>query len=314
MTDSFHTPVLLDDVLRFLITNTTGVYVDGTVGGGGHAEAICKKLGSGACYIGFDADEDAIRATSERLRGCQPRVMLVHANVATLKEELRKLGVASMTGFLLDLGVSSQQLDNASKGFSFRSDERIDMRMDRRQALDGWYVVNRYTEEELARIVRVYGEEHQARRIARAIVRARPLNSTGELAEVVERAAGQRFLTKTLARVFQAIRIEVNDELNTLERALHDAIALMQPGGRLVVISYHSLEDRIVKTIFREAAARSRASGNKYIPDVRLEPKLRLLTQKPVPPSDEELQRNPRARSAKLRAAERLRTDNRETI
>ncbi|MER3523354.1 MAG: 16S rRNA (cytosine(1402)-N(4))-methyltransferase [Ignavibacteria bacterium] len=306
MTDSFHTPVLLDDVLRFLLTKTTGVYVDGTVGGGGHAESICKKLDPDACFIGFDADEDAIRATRERLRDVKPRVRLVHANVEKLKEELQKHSVASMTGFFLDLGVSSHQLDDASKGFSFRGNERIDMRMDRRQELDGWYVVNQYREEELARIVRVYGEEHQARRIARAIVHARPLNTTGELAEVVEKTVGWRFLTKTLARVFQAIRIEVNDELNALNRALHDAIELMEPGGRLVVISYHSLEDRVVKTMLREAAARSRASGHKYVPDLRLEPKLRLLTKRPVTPSNNEVLGNPRARSAKLRAAERL--------
>lgn len=306
MTDSFHTPVLYEEVLHFLVTNTKGTYVDGTLGGGGHAEGICRRLTPDACLIGFDADEDALRVASARLRNVPPRVVLVHANVRMLKSELRRRGIAAINGLLLDLGVSSYQLDEQAKGFSFRSDERIDMRMDRRQERSGWHVVNEYDEGRLAALISEYGEERNARRIANAIVRTRPVETTQHLARVIESVTGRRFLLKTLARVFQAIRIEVNDELRNLECALTDGIDLLEAGGRIVVISYHSLEDRMVKTVFRNASLTVQRSGHKYLPDVRLEPKLRLLTKSPVTASAAEVEHNPRARSAKLRAAERI--------
>lgn len=310
MTDDFHTPVLVDDVVRFLVTDTRGVYVDGTVGGGGHAEAIARHLEKEATLIGFDADADALRVASRRLKHVLPRTILVHANIATIREELGRLGVSSISGAVLDLGVSSYQLDHDARGFSFRGDERIDMRMDTRQSLTGKDVVNEYDERRLADIIWRYGEEKNARRIARAIVQQRPLETTGELARAVESVCASRYRTKTLARVFQAIRIEVNNELHNLEHALREIIDLTAPGGRIVVISYHSLEDRIVKHMFRAASLAVQRSQHKYAPDTAVRPRLRVLTKTPVIPSETEVQRNPRARSAKLRAAERLSDEN----
>jgi 16S rRNA (cytosine1402-N4)-methyltransferase len=237
-------------------------------------------------------------------------VALVHANVAALKTELARLGIQGVTGTLLDLGVSSYQLDDAARGFSFRGSDRLDMRMDTRQKRSAWHVVNEYDERKLVDILRAYGEERHARRIARTIVQQRPIHTTGELAQAVESAVRARPSVKTLARVFQAIRIEVNDELHNLEKSLADIMDLTVPGGRIVVISYHSLEDRIVKRTFRDASATVVRSAHKYAPDLRVQPRLRVLTRTPITPSDEEIARNPRARSAKLRAAERIATMN----
>jgi 16S rRNA (cytosine1402-N4)-methyltransferase len=215
------------------------------------------------------------------------------------------LNVLMINGLLLDLGVSSFQIDEESKGFSFRGDEKIDMRMDRRQTWSGWDVVNTYDEKKLADVLWRYGEERNSRRIARRIVEARTIDSTGKLAATIEDAVGKKFLIKTLARVFQAIRIEVNDELRSLEQALTDSVELMMEGGRIVVISYHSLEDRIVKKFFRNASLDKIPSGHKYVPDEVITPKLRVLTKSPLLASVPEIDRNPRARSAKLRVAER---------
>ncbi len=305
MSGEYHTPVLLDEALRYLISDVNGVYVDGTLGGGGHAEAICNQLGSEGRLVCFDADEDAIRFASERLKEFASRITLVHSNFKNLKSELTTLGVTSIDGLLLDLGISSFQIDEEARGFSFRGDEKIDMRMDRRQAVSGWDVVNTYDETQLADVLWKYGEERYSRRIAKKIESAKPVETTGQLAEIVEAAVGKQFLTKTLARVFQAIRIEVNDELRSLEQALADSLELVAPGGRTVVISYHSLEDRIVKKFFKAASLSSIPSGHKYIPDAVISPKLKTLTKSPVLATKEEIERNPRARSAKMRAAER---------
>jgi 16S rRNA (cytosine1402-N4)-methyltransferase len=210
---------------------------------------------------------------------------------------------------LLDLGVSSYQIDEPSKGFSFQTDELLDMRMDRHQQVDAKHVVNQYDEQALVDILWTYGEEKHSRRIAKAIVQRRieqPIETTGQLAALIERTIGGRFLNKTLARVFQAIRIEVNNELENLRQALCDCVDVLNPGGRLVVISYHSLEDRLVKYAFRAASAQSIPSGNKIIPDTPLQPVLTMLTRKPVTASEEEMAVNPRSRSAKLRAAEKV--------
>ena len=301
----YHDPVLRDEAVRFLITPGGRVFVDGTVGGGGHAEEICRCMGSMATLVCFDADKDAIRFAEQRLKAFTGRVLFVHANFSNIEPELRSRDIHSIDGLLLDLGVSSFQLDDASKGFSFRSDETIDMRMDRRQPVSGLDVVNTYSETDLAGIIWKYGEERNSRRIARAIVRRRPIATTGALRDAVLTVAGERFLMKTLARVFQAIRIHVNNELESLEKALHGALQVLSPGGRLVVISYHSLEDRIVKDFFRQHAASLIPSGNKYVADTIVVPRLKLLTKKPVTPSPAETERNPRARSAKLRVAER---------
>jgi 16S rRNA (cytosine1402-N4)-methyltransferase len=305
----FHTPVLLQEVLRYLLTSPDGVYVDATLGGGGHAAAVLENLGSKGMVVGIDADRDAIAAAQIRLERFGRRAVLVQENFRNLKAILAARQLQLVDGVLFDLGVSSFQLDEATKGFSFRADERLDMRMDRRQQLDARAVVNGYREQELANLFWTYGEERHARRIAKRIVQVRrqkSIDTTGALAEVVATVVGHRFLTKSLARVFQAIRIEVNNELENLQQALHDAIDVVKPGGRIVVISYHSLEDRIVKQTMKMASATKLPSGSKLIPDVPLQPRLAVLTKKPVTASSLEVAGNPRSRSAKLRAAEKL--------
>jgi len=306
MSEPYHVPVLCSEVVEFLITNPAGIYVDGTVGGGAHAEQICSRLSEHGRLVCFDADADAVGYSSRRLKRFGEQATIVHANVRTLKAELRALGIEGIRGMLLDLGVSSYQLDEGSKGFSFRSDDPLDMRMDRRQSLSARDLVNNLSEKDLADLLWRYGEERQSRRIARRIVSSRPLETTGALGTVVESVVGARFLSKSLARVFQALRIAVNDELRSLEQTLTEALDLLEPGGRLVVISYHSLEDRIVKEFFRAEATTSIPSGHKYLPDIERVPRLRVVTKKPVQPSVEECSRNPRARSAKLRVAERM--------
>lgn len=302
---TYHEPVLCAEALRYLITDNNGIYVDATVGGGGHAEAICRQLGPRGKLIGFDADVDAIVEAEKRLLPYAPRVTLIRENFRTMNGTLAARRIGEVAGILFDLGVSSFQLDTAEKGFSFRADDMLDMRMDRRRQLRAWDVVNTYPEERLAQVLREYGEEHAARRIARAIVQARPVETTGALRAVVERCAGGRFLTKSLARVFQALRIEVNEELPSLAQALGDVPGFLKPAGRCVVIAYHSLEDRIVKDFFREEASDRIRSAHKYLPDVPRAPRLEILTRKPVTAGEAERARNPRARSAKLRAAAR---------
>lgn len=306
---TFHTPVLLQEVLRYLLTAPDGVYVDATVGGGGHAAAVLERLGSKGSVIGIDTDYDAIVVAQRRLERFGRRAVLVQDNFRNLKTILAVRRHQQVDGVLFDLGVSSFQLDEATKGFSFRSDERLDMRMDRRGWIDARAVVNEYSEQKLAELFWKYGEEKHARRIAKRIVQARAqksIDTTGELAGVVEAVVGHRFLTKSLARVFQAIRIEVNNELENLQQALGDAIDVVRSGGRIVVISYHSLEDRIVKQTMKRAAATMIPSGSKLIPDKPLQPRVAILTKKPITASPSEIIVNPRSRSAKLRAAEKL--------
>jgi 16S rRNA (cytosine1402-N4)-methyltransferase len=302
----YHEAVLRDVAVQFVVVPAGKVFVDGTLGGGGHAEQICRQMGQSAKLICFDADEDAIEYGERRLKSFAGRTIFVHSNFRYLKRELHARGFDVIDGLLLDLGLSSFQIDGPAKGFSFQTDGAIDMRMDKRQSLSGHDVVNGYSAEDLANVFWKYGDERNARRIAKAIEKHRPIKTTGTLREVVRSVTGERFLTKTLARVFQAIRICVNDELNNLEVALRDATDLLNPGGRLVVISYHSLEDRIVKKHFRKSAASVIRSGNKYMADLAVSPTLRILTKKPVLPTQNEVEQNLRARSAKLRAAERV--------
>jgi 16S rRNA (cytosine1402-N4)-methyltransferase len=306
---SYHTPVLRDEVLTWLISSSGRVYVDATLGGGGHAESILQRLEPSGVLVGLDADADAIQFATSQLSVYQERAVLVHCNFRDISAALAQKGFDRVSGILFDLGVSSYQLDEPSRGFSFRSDDRLDMRMDRTQALDACAVVNQYEERELADILWMYGEERASRRIAHSLVRRRaqaPLQTTGELTAIVKGVVGERFLVKSLARVFQALRIEVNNELMNLEAALAQAITQLESGGRLVVISYHSLEDRIVKDILKREAATVQKSGNKLAPDIALQPTIKILTKKPVLATDEECSRNPRARSAKLRVAEKL--------
>jgi 16S rRNA (cytosine1402-N4)-methyltransferase len=284
----FHEPVLLREVLRFLITDPAQTYVDATAGGGGHSAGIARALAPGGRIVCLDADEDALEHARTALIGAP--ALFVHGNFRELRVLLGEHDIGSIGGLLFDLGVSSHQLNTGARGFSFRFDEPLDMRMDRRQALHAGHVVNEYPQERLERVFADYGEERRARAVARAVVAARPLTTTGDLRAAVTRVAGGRFLVKTLARIFQGIRIEVNAELNSLAAALRDGAAMLVPGGHMVVIAYHSLEDRIVKQFFRGGG----------------EGMLRPVTTRAVMPDEDECTRNPRARSARLRAAERV--------
>lgn len=309
MTDDFHTPVLVEVVLSFLQPTQDVGYVDATLGGGGHAERILKASSPSGRLIAFDADGDALEYGKKRLAEFSDRMIYVHDNFSNIRKSLNELNIRNIKGILLDLGVSSRQLDDVARGFSFQRTHRLDMRMDRRSAFDARQVVNSYPVERLAGILSKYGEEKHSKKIARRIIDVRagqPIETTGQLSNIVESVVGKRFLKKSLARVFQAIRIEVNDELNNLQAALRESLDVMNPGGRLVVISYHSLEDRIVKDFFREQSITSVPSGHKYLPDRPVSPRLRVLTKKPVVAGETEIQQNPRARSAKLRAAEKL--------
>lgn len=306
---SYHTPVLAAEAISFLLHERRGVYVDGTLGGGGHAEEILRTLEPDGRLIGVDADEEALQSALDRLDSFKERLILHKGNFRDLKAIVRDCGVGLVEGVLLDLGVSSHQLDEPARGFSFHSDSPLDMRMDRMGSLTAGAVVNEYEEGRFADILWKYGEERNSRKIARAVVLARSrkrLQTGRDLTRVLEGVVGDKFLMKTLARVFQAIRIEVNGELDSLKQGLSEAIDILNPGGRLVVISYHSLEDRLVKETFRAASATSDSSLSKFLPPAVLKPRLSILTKKYVGPGESELQLNPRARSAKLRAAEKL--------
>ncbi|MGQ9779757.1 MAG: 16S rRNA (cytosine(1402)-N(4))-methyltransferase RsmH [Bacillota bacterium] len=306
-----HLPVLAQEVSTFLAPRPGGVYVDATVGGAGHAEMIARAIAPDGVLVGIDRDRSALAAAEERLRETGIRFFLVHENFAHLAAILRRLGMGPVQGILFDLGVSSPQLDDPARGFSYQKDAPLDMRMDRDQALTARWLVNEAAEEELARIIREYGEERWAARIARFIVRhrqKRPIETTGELAEIVKAAIparARRSGPHPARRTFQALRIAVNDELGSLAQGLVAAVDSLAPGGRIVVISFHSLEDRLVKEEFARRARRCRCPEG--APVCRCGgPELQILTKKPVTPTQEELAANPRARSAKLRAAEKL--------
>ncbi len=301
-----HIPVLLEETMKYLITRRDGIYVDGTIGAGGHSEEILKR--TNARVIGFDIDPEIVKIAQERLKSYGDRILILNKSYATVKESLEELGIKKITGFLLDLGVSSYQLDKGG-GFSYRFDEKLDMRMDRRADLTASDILNESSEKEIADIIFKYGEEPRAKAIAREIVRYRQrkrIETTGELVKIVDKVVGKRYRLKVLARVFQSLRIAVNKELENLEAGLESAIDLLEKGGRIVVISYHSLEDRIVKNFFK-------SNEKKCIcpPDVS-ECKcgkvqiVKILTKKPVVPGEEEISANPRARSAKLRACEKI--------
>jgi 16S rRNA (cytosine1402-N4)-methyltransferase len=305
VSDAFHIPVLCTEAVDALVVDAEGCYVDGTVGGGGHAEEICKRLRGDGNIICLDADAEALASARLRLQQYAERTTFLHTNFGELAGALQRLHVSLINGLLLDLGVSSHQFDEPERGFSFRGDERLDMRLDQRQLQTAWDIVNTADEKVLASLLWEFGEERQSRRIARHIIAARPVDTTGELRAVVEGAVGGRFLVKTLARVFQALRIAVNHELERLRGVLAQAVDVMAPGGRLVVISYHSLEDRIVKEFLRSESQAPMDARNPFARGAAPEGHLRLVTRKPVIPTDGEIARNPRARSAKMRIAER---------
>jgi 16S rRNA (cytosine1402-N4)-methyltransferase len=307
-----HIPVMPNEVLEFLEPRPGGLYVDGTLGGAGHSQKILQASSPDGRLIGFDRDSSAIAAATARLATFGNRVTLVHRNFSDMEDALAGLGVASINGFLLDLGVSSHQLDMAERGFSFRYDAPLDMRMDTGAGPTAADLVNTLPEAELARIIKEYGEERWATRIAVRIAVARekaPLRTTLELAEVVKGAIPRKFHEDRIhpaTRTFQALRIAVNAELESLEKGLEAGLRLLAPGGRAVVISFHSLEDRIVKNIFRRLAQGCICPKHIPICVCGNKPKLKILTGRPVIPGDEEQAANPRARSAKLRAAEKL--------
>lgn len=286
-----------------------GVYVDATLGGGGHADAILEKLDGKGCLVGLDADADAIETASQRLSRFGSRAILRRENFSRMKAVLSDLKIPAITGIVFDLGVSSFQLDEPSKGFSFKADDILDMRMDVRQQKTAADVVNKYEESELADIFWKYGEERYSRKIAKEVVRRRKterIERTGELVQIVKTVIGPGFIQKSMARIFQALRMEVNQELENLQSALHVAFQMLEKGGRVVAISYHSLEDRVVKESMRKAASSKIPSGHKIVPDTVIQPLMKILTRKPVVAADEEVRANSRSRSAKLRAAEKL--------
>ena len=284
-----HVPVLLDEVLGYLDMKTGGTYIDATVGFGGHSRALAQRLQPGeGRLIGIDQDEEALSAAREELKEF-PQVELVAGNFEDIREIALGLKAREVDGILMDLGVSTHQLLSDERGFGFMSPAPLDMRMSRSGDLTAAELVNRLPEKQLADLIYRFGEEHRSRAVARAIVRARPIQTARDLASVISGALGRRGRSHPATRTFQALRIAVNRELEVLQTAVRAALSLLKAGGRLCVISYHSLEDRIVKDEFRVA----RSEG------------MNILTPKPVVPSREECRRNPRARSAKLRVAER---------
>ncbi|MEX1010801.1 MAG: 16S rRNA (cytosine(1402)-N(4))-methyltransferase RsmH [Balneolaceae bacterium] len=296
-----HIPVLLSESLDLLLTDPEGKYVDGTLGGGGHSAEILARLAPSAELWGVDQDLEALDKAGERLKG-DARFHTVFGNFGYMSTLLPPSLKGKVSGILLDLGVSTHQIREPGRGFSFQNDGPLDMRMDRQSGLNAHEVVNSYSYERLRDLIFHFGEERMSRQIASEIIKRRPLGTTGELAEAVEAVAGGRFLNKSLARVFQAIRIEVNRELDQLERALYESLHLLKEGGRLVVISYHSLEDRMVKRFFRSGNLKGEVKKDFYGNWVRpLDP----VTRQVVRPGTEEVGRNPASRSARLRAAER---------
>lgn len=308
----YHAPVLYKAVVEGLITDPAGCYVDATLGGGGHAAALLDALAPEGRVLGIDQDADALAAAEARLAAEAGRFRAIRGNFGDLARLLEAEGVAAVDGLLLDLGVSSHQLDTAGRGFSYRAGAPLDMRMDTRSGLSADEVVNAWSEAALRKLLYDYGEEPRAARVARAIVAARPVETTGALAAAVRSAVPERDEVKTLSRVFQAIRIAVNDELAVLERALEAATRLVRAGGRMAVISYHSLEDRRVKRFFRYGNLQGEPVRDFY---GNLLAPWRELTRKPVEAGPAEVARNPRARSARLRIAERVaeRTDEGKT-
>ena len=306
-----HTTVLLNEAVEGLNIQDDGIYIDCTLGGAGHSALIASKLKANGHLFSFDQDENAINAARESLSEYQDRVTLVKSNFANLKEELTQRGITEVNGILFDLGVSSPQLDDEDRGFSYKHDAPLDMRMDREQTLTAEIIVNTWSQEELAKIIFQYGEERYARRIAAFIIKHRSnkqIITTGELVDIIKEAIpapARRTGPHPAKRTFQAIRIAVNDELNQFKFALKDAIELLKPGGRVSVITFHSLEDRICKKIYTEFAQGCICPPDFPICSCGNTPIVKLITRKPILPTDKEIEDNPRARSAKLRIAEK---------
>ena len=311
MSEFHHVSVLLEECIQGLAIKPDGTYVDGTLGGAGHSSRIAAKLTTGR-LIGIDRDNVALEAAAERLRPFEDRVTLVHANFCDMDQALQELGIDKVDGILLDLGVSSPQLDDGQRGFSYMTDAPLDMRMNGEDVRDARQIVNTWSYEELKRILYDYGEERFAPRIAAAICRRReqaPIETTLELVDVIKSAMPASALREKqhpAKRSFQAIRIAVNDELGAVETVMKKAVPLLNPVGRLAVITFHSLEDRIVKNAMAEAAKGCTCPPSFPVCVCGKKPQVRIVTRKPIVSGEEELERNPRARSAKLRICEKL--------
>lgn len=312
MSEFHHIPIMLPAVLELLQPERGGIFVDGTLGGGGHAEATLERLPKGSRLIGIDRDGAAIQAASERLARFGEMFTAVRGNFFDMKELLAAIGVDRIDGALMDLGVSSYQLDTPERGFSYHEEAPLDMRMDDRAAISAYDVVNGYSAEELARVIRDYGEERFAFRIANRIVKertAKKIETTTELAEIVKSAipaANRREGPHPARRTFQALRIEVNGELNGLTEALDSAESILAPGGRMAVITFHSLEDRIAKQAFKKYENPCTCDPRAPICTCGKKPTARILTRKPITADERELEDNPRSRSAKLRGIEKI--------
>jgi 16S rRNA (cytosine1402-N4)-methyltransferase len=303
-----HQPVMLAEVCEYLNLQKKRNIVDLTLGLGGHAQGILEKLKSQGRLIGFDADKDNLKIAKKNLKSYGEKVIFVHANFSTLKEELRKLKIKSVDAILFDLGLSSVHVDDPEKGFSFLREGPLDMRYDKKQSLTAAEVINTYSGKELTRIFKEYGQEPHARKIAENLVtrrKRRAFKTTLELANFIEKLVKRKGHIHPATRVFQALRIEVNKELEVLQSALEQAVDLLKKGGRIVVIAYHSLEDRIVKKFFL-AKTRDFINLPHELTTTNLTPTLKIVTKKPLIPSEDEVKKNPRSRSAKLRVAEKI--------
>ena len=306
-----HVSVLLNECIEGLDIKPNGIYIDGTAGGGGHSYEIASRLTDGK-LIAVDQDETAVAAAGAKLASLGGRAIVVKSNYSEIKEVCRSLGVEKIDGLLLDLGVSSYQLDTAERGFSYNADAPLDMRMDTSKPFSAYNVVNEYDEAELKKIIYNYGEERFAPRIASAIVRQReikPIETTGELVSIIKGAmpsAAKEGGHHPAKRTFQAIRIEVNGELAVIEPAIKDAVDLLKPGGRIAIITFHSLEDRIVKQAYADLANGCTCPKDFPVCVCGKKPSVKIISKKPILPSKEELEINPRSRSAKLRVAEKL--------
>ena len=305
-----HKSVLLNETIDGLNIKPDGIYVDGTLGGGGHAYEVCRRLGEKGSIVGIDQDAAAIEAASARLKDFGEKVTIVRSNYCDMKSKLHELGIDKVDGIGRDLGVSSYQLDTAERGFSYREDAPLDMRMDTRQKMTARDIVNDYTESDLYRVIRDYGEDKFAKNIAKHIVQARavkPVETTAELSEIIRASIPMKFQKKSghpAKRTFQAIRIELNRELDVLRDSLDDMIDLLNPGGRLCIITFHSLEDRIVKSAFRKNENPCTCPPDFPVCVCGKKSKGSIITKKPILPSEEELEYNSRSKSAKLRIFE----------
>jgi 16S rRNA (cytosine1402-N4)-methyltransferase len=305
---TFHKPVMYREVLQYLITDQRGVYVDGTLGGGGHAILVLEKLHAGSRFIGIDQDPEALAHAGERLKGFS-NISLHHCNFSELSTALANENIDKADGILLDLGVSSYQIDTPGRGFTYMQDGKLDMRMNPQSGITAADILADASEAELADIFFQYGEEKLSRVIARKIVQVRikqPLTESGQLRKIIDSCVNPRFATKSYARVFQALRIRVNEELTVLEQALDAGLSVLKAGGRMVVIAYHSLEDRRVKTFFKQKASPCTCPPEFPVCVCGKKPELKILTSRGLRAQEDEISENSRARSAVLRVGEKI--------